>query len=99
MTTNINKYKANVNGAQTPLINTYSDIFTYNDTNTKNLPKISTVPFTAQTNNGIATVDSSGGIVLINPGMYEIDMEIIISQSNQYTGNNNWFNYKKILLH
>jgi hypothetical protein len=85
MSTNINQYTANVNGTQTPLINIYSDIFTYKDTNTNNLPQISTIPFTAQTNNGIAALDSSGGIILINPGIYKINMGIVVSQTNYNT--------------
>ena len=96
MTTNINMYNAVINGINgpttTPLLNIYSDIFIYKDTNQKNLPAITSIPFTAETTNGIATVDPSGGITLINPGIYKIDMEVIISVSNHSEGNNNSFN-------
>lgn len=92
MTTNINVYSANINGTKSPLINTFSDIFIYTDTNTHNLPKISSIPFQSITMNGIADLDPSGGLILINPGIYKIDIVVSVSSSNNSEGNNNSFN-------
>lgn len=96
MTTNINTYTVvynGINGTTTaPLLNIYSDIFTYKDTSANNLPNISSIPFTAETMNGIATVDPSGGITLLNPGIYKIDMEVIVSESSYNDGQNQYFN-------